>query len=176
MVFFLLQGELIHLKKKKNKNIKVGQKNYELLNKAPNYVFWGSLWQTDYALKDYLYLDFFIKNILNIILTTKISQFFFKKLNTNNFLYLFDTFEKLNFKDLDTTASKFNPYFSKFWFLSYKSWLILTFFLFYPSGRVDDVFFLSKNNLDSSNLLFTPSYFFFYNNFINTKTKTLFLF
>ena len=114
----------------------MGQKNYELLNKAPNYLFWNSMWYSNTSFKNFLYLDFFLKNFIKIILSNKISNNFFKNLNNKNFKYLNFVYLK-SFNNIDSTNTflSFTPYFSKFWLLIYKDWVFFIFFFFYPTSK-----------------------------------------
>jgi hypothetical protein len=117
----------------------MGQRSYELLNKTPNYIFWNSMWNSSFCFKNNLYLDFFFKKLLNSIFLFNTSSFFFKNLNNKNNSYLYKTtnlFLEKNTEYFNKSMDYLNPYLSKIWLLSYKNWIFLTFFIFYPKGKV----------------------------------------
>ena len=146
----------------------MGQRNYELLNKAPNYVFWSSMWNSVYCFKNNLYLDFFLKNVIYSVFSSNSSQFFFKNLKLGNINYLYNRSNHFIFDNVQDKGLDFvNPYLSKVWLLLYKNWLFLTFFIFYPKGKIksDDI----AGSLDE-----TVIDFFFFNKIKQIKQSKKF--
>lgn len=121
----------------------MGQRNYELLNKTPKYIFWNSMWNSSYCFKNSLYLDFFFKRIIFLLFSFNNSSLFYKNLKSLNNKFIYNNLNSFNdSKDLNFNKQidYLNPYFSKVWLLIYKNWIFLTFFIFYPKGKlnVDD--------------------------------------
>jgi hypothetical protein len=136
----------------------MGQKNYEMLNKVPQHMFWNSVWYSDASYKNYLYLDYFLKFFLKSVFSSKNSSFFFKTLNTKHFSYLTTLDTSLSVSKFFNTRT-FNPYFSRFWVLSYKNWLFFSFFFFYPVSKTQNNFLYSQSFEDDIYFFkFLPSY------------------
>ena len=147
----------------------MGQRNYELLNKAPSYIFWNSMWNSSYSFKNYLYLDFFFKQLISSVFFFNNSSLFIKNLKKQNSIYIYNTLsfsDENNFLNLEKNLDFLNPYLSKIWLLSYKNWIFITFFIFYPKGKVasEDLSNLEDLNID----------FFFFSRFNSLKKKNIF--
>ena len=130
----------------------MGQINYPLLNKTPTFIFWDSFWHSKYSYKSFLYNDFFTKKILIFLFSSKYTHFFFKPTFYNfskESLYLYQANKNtLLTKNKEINSTSTPVYFSKVWLLVYKNWLILNFYLFYPSG----ISTFKEKNSETSNI------------------------
>lgn len=110
----------------------MGQKSYEILNRTPMYTFWNSLWHTHFNFSFYLYLNFFLKKYFYSLFFFSISSNYFISLKNKNLKYLYN--DQFFFNDLNNQEKDFNfLYFSKYWFFIFKSWIIISFFIYYPN-------------------------------------------
>ena len=156
LAFFRIQGDhlFLGLKLKKTSNnsrhkllfIKLGQKSYTALNRVPNYLFWDSMWHSKFAIKNIVYLDFFLKSLINLCLVGRLSATFTAQLFKNSNLK-YNQLDNTDFKISSLKDKEQKLYISKFWFLKFKNWLIVSLFIFYPSGTTTRV----ENSSDDEN-------------------------
>ena len=147
----------------------MGQRNYELLNKAPKYIFWNAMWNSSFCFKNSLYLDFFFKQIIFSVFSFNNSSLFYKNLKNINNKFIYNNLTFFSY-DNDFSSSKqtdyLNPYFSKIWLLIYKNWVFLTFFIFYPKGKL-----INDESVENEDMIVD---FFFYHKIKLNRKKTIF--
>lgn len=151
----------------------MGQKSYELLNRIPTHIFWNSLWHTAFNFSFYFYLNFFLKKYIYSLFFFSVSSNYFINLKSKNLKHFYTTQYFLN--DTNHLEKDFNfLYFSKYWFFIFKSWIIISFFIYYPTN-VDEKNIINQDFFDITNdFVFLEKNDFASNLFFFFKKKDLF--
>ena len=103
------------------------------MNRAPTYLFWNAAWYSKFALKNVMYLDFFLKKLLYLFFFGGLNRLFLDQAPKNkNVEYL--SIDLATKNDDNPLPKERSVYLSKAWILRFRGWVIVVFFIFYPSG------------------------------------------
>lgn len=158
----------------------MGQTNLPLLNRVGYFLFWDSVWEDFFNYARSLREDFFIKNLINIILIDRIifSKFFFsfkfyKFLNnySSSFFLNFESFYMLRNSFKKLAVRSIPVYFSKIWFIKFQNWCFVSMYIYKPIVSIPTNNFL---NLDLSYNFFKNALFYkLFNRKLNIAYSTI---
>jgi hypothetical protein len=119
----------------------LGQTNLPMLNRVGYFLFWNSVWEDFFNYTRALREDYFVKDILTLILIDRLlfSKFFysfkyytFLQNYSSNFFSNFKYFYELR-NSFKKSLVRFTPvYFSKIWLIRYQKWFLVSIYIYKP--------------------------------------------